>query len=203
MNQPPTAPKPHHHGNLRSALINAGIELLERDGPDGLTLRKCAQLAGVSHAAPAHHFNGLISLKIAIIARSHEIFARTMRQHRDRADPSAQAGLEAICLGYVAFARAHTGLFHFMFHPHGEIPDDTDATTLGELEAASNASYEVLHRACLPFAGSDAECLRIETMIWSLVHGYAMLFTGTDAAQTPGGAVPEFSAILPKLTPVR
>jgi DNA-binding transcriptional regulator YbjK len=54
--------KKPHHGNLRAALVSAGIELLEEGGLEALTLRKCAARAGVSHAAPAHHFEGLQGL---------------------------------------------------------------------------------------------------------------------------------------------
>ena len=72
--------RPHHHGNLREALIIAGLELMEEGGPDALTLRKCAKRAGVSHAAPAHHFNGLTGLKAAIVARGHRLFSDFIRK---------------------------------------------------------------------------------------------------------------------------
>lgn len=194
-----SAIRPHHHGNLRNALISAGLELLQEDGADALTLRKCAALAGVSHAAPAHHFNGLISLKVAIIARGHVLFAAMMRQSCDQADASPHSQLNAICDGYISFARSHTALFRFMFHPHGDIPIGIDKTTLAEIRQASFASYDLLHRACLPFEHEGKATVNTETMVWSLVHGYAMLFVGAGAAQSPGETVPDFSKILPKL----
>ena len=70
--------KPHHHGNLREALIRAGLVRLEKDGPDAMTLRKCAARAGGPHAAPAHHFNGLISIKGAITARGQGLVGAAM-----------------------------------------------------------------------------------------------------------------------------
>ena len=191
--------KPHHHGNLRAALIDAGLQLLENDGPDALTLRKCAAVAGVSHAAPAHHFNGLISLKVAIIARGHVLFAQMMRGACDRAEASPHGQLNAICQGYIEFSHTHSALFRFMFHPHGEVPADIDATTRAELEQASFASYEMLHQACMPFAHAGDNALNTETMVWSLVHGYAMLFAGPDSGQSPAGPIPQFASILPKL----
>ena len=60
--------KQHHHGNLREALITAGVGLLNEGGLSALTLRKCAARAGVSHAAPAYHFKGLNGLLTAIAA---------------------------------------------------------------------------------------------------------------------------------------
>ena len=62
----PAPAKKHHHGNLRPALIKAGIALLEEGGIDALSLRKCAARAGVTHAAPAHHFDGLAGLKALV-----------------------------------------------------------------------------------------------------------------------------------------
>ena len=192
--------KPHHHGNLREALIRAGLVLLEKDGPDALTLRKCAARAGVSHAAPAHHFNGLISLKVAIIARGHVLFAEMMRSACDRAEASPRGQLNAICQGYIEFSRTHSALFRFMFHPHGEVPADIDATTRSELEQASFASYDLLHRACMPFEHAGDNALNTEAMVWSLVHGYAMLFGSPDGGQSPAGPIPQFASILPKLS---
>jgi len=173
---------------------------MEIGGPNALTLRKCAARAGVSHAAPAHHFGGLISLKVAIIARGHSLFAETMVARHDQATPTARARLIAICEGYIEFAQNHSALFKFMFHPHGEIPENIDAISRDELETASTASYDILHRACLPFAASETDALNTETMVWSLVHGYAMLFVGAEKSPSPADAVPEFASILPKLT---
>ncbi len=190
---------PHHHGNLREALILAGLELLESGGPDALTLRKCAAHAGVSHAAPAHHFNGLISLKGAIIARGHVMFSETMQAASTVAEPSPQAQLNAICEGYLTFARTHSALFKFMFQPHGKPFDAIDAVTMAELEVSSSTSYGILRNACGPFESESGDRRGIETMIWSLVHGYAMLFGDSNSASPPGQSTPEFSKILPKL----
>jgi len=55
----------YHHGNLREALIEAGTEILDEDGLEALSLRACAKRAGVSHAAPQHHFGNLEGLRIA------------------------------------------------------------------------------------------------------------------------------------------
>lgn len=195
-----TDPKPpHHHGNLREALIAAGLELMEQGGPDALTLRKCAKRAGVSHAAPAHHFNGLASLQAAIVARGHRQFSDSMRRAADRADKTPHAQLNAICEGYIEYARSHTAVFKFMFQPHPVDTQTLDATTQQELARDSKASYQILRDACTPFEHSDADGITTEIMIWSLVHGYAMLFSGPEKTETPTGPLPHFSQILPKL----
>lgn len=191
--------RPHHHGNLREALITAGLELMEQGSPDRLTLRKCAKHAGVSHAAPAHHFNGLISLKAAIVARGHQQFSTSMLDAADRAAPTPQAQLNAICAGYIDFARSHTAVFKFMFQPHDVDMASLDATTQTELIRDSQGSYQILRNACAPFEHSDDEGVSTEIMVWSLVHGYAMLFGSPDKTDTPSGPIPDFSQILPKL----
>ncbi len=191
--------RPHHHGNLREALITAGLDLMEEGGPDALTLRKCAKRAGVSHAAPAHHFNGLISLQAAIIARGHQKFADSMHHAAQQAAPCPQAQLNAICAGYIDFARNHSAVFKFMFLPHDVAMDSLDATTQQELIRDSQASYQILRNACTPFEHNDSVGVSTEIMVWSLVHGYAMLFSSPDKTETPSGPIPEFSQILPKL----
>jgi len=186
----------HHHGDLREALIKAGIELMEAGGPSALSLRKCAARAGVSHAAPAHHFNGIVSLKAAIVARSYQIFADTMQAHRANiTEPRAR--LLAICQGYLSFAHRHAGLFQFMFRP---LPEDTaqiNPPILAELEQHSARAYSELEQACAPFAPMGGQAGGIEVMVWSLVHGYAMLFASAPEAGTPAGPLPDFVDILP------
>ncbi len=186
----------HHHGDLREALINAGIELMEAGGPAALSLRKCAAKAGVSHAAPAHHFNGIVSLKAAIVARSYMIFAETMQAHRANiSEPRAR--LLAICEGYLSFARSHAALFQFMFQPLPEDYAQINPPILAALEQHSTRAYSELEQACAPFAPIGGQGEGIEVMVWSLVHGYAMLFTSTPESRTPAGAPPDFAQILP------
>ena len=187
----------HHHGNLREALILAGIALLEEGGPEALTLRKCASRAGVSHAAPAHHFNGLISLKAAIVARAYRMFSDSMLDHRIRALPTPRARLLAICEGYLAFSRAHGTLFHLMFQPPPEGLEHVNPDILQALAAESTESFAILREACAPFQQLGGHKQGTEVMVWSLVHGYAMLFANAPGGETPAGAPPDFAQILP------
>ena len=191
--------RPHHHGNLREALINAGLELMEEGGPDALTLRKCAKRAGVSHAAPAHHFNGLTGLKAAIVARGHRLFSDSMRRAGAKAAKTPHAQLAAICDGYITFSRHHTAVFKFMFQTHDVDHDLLDDITRNELECESSTSYEILRTACAPFEHGQADSLGTEIMVWSMVHGYATLFCDVPKNPAPPQTIPEFSQILPKL----
>ena len=186
--------KPHHHGNLREALITAGQDLLQEGGLDALTLRQCAIRAGVSHAAPAHHFDGLSSLKMAIVARGYQIFSQSMIDAKTKAASDPHAQLLAICHGYLTFAQTHRALFNLIFAPRSEELPPMDAQTLHEFVTESQQSYQILSDACAPFVGAIAT----ETMIWALVHGYATLF-GSKTTSKLGHEVPPFDDIFPLL----
>src|SRR6201993_1506468 len=73
------AETPYHHGALRDALLQAAEKVLERDGLPGLTLRAVAREAGVSHAAPTHHFGDLTGLLSELAAIGYRQFNEAMR----------------------------------------------------------------------------------------------------------------------------
>ena len=105
---------PYHHGSLRKALLDAAERILEENGIQGLTLRAAAREAGVSHAAPKNHFGDLSGLLSELAARGFERLATMMVSDIRERDSPAQR-METIGRGYVAFARAHPGMFLLMF----------------------------------------------------------------------------------------
>lgn len=157
-------------GDLPQALVQAGLAILDEDGAEGLTLRRTAARAGVSHAAPAHHFGGLPGLKVAIAICGFERFLHDLvaaRDEVDRADPFLR--LLAGNLAYIRFASSQTGLFRLMFD---QLPAKDP-----ELRDTAFGSYAVLKDLCAPFVDSrPAEAL--ETAVWALTHGYAALHMG-------------------------
>jgi AcrR family transcriptional regulator len=160
--------RPHHHGDLKEALIGAGIDLLVEGGLPALTLRKCAGRAGVSHAAPAHHFDGLKGLLTAIVTRGFEEFANQMNAASDGAsDPRTR--LLGICHGYLEFSRQNKALTVLMF-----MTDRLD-TRLETFQRSSSNSYQILAVACAPFCTDPASQRTLEMLIWSMVQGYAEL----------------------------
>lgn len=178
--------------SLRDRLIEAGIVLLERDGVAGMTLRKTAALAGVSHAAPAHHFDGLPGLFTAIAAAAFGRFVSAMERAIAAAPPDPVSQLRATCAGYLDFAASHAGLFHVMFQNPQVCRSDPD------LLASSARAYDLLRLACAPFSPTRDQAL--ETAVWSLVHGYALLGFGAQVGQERGQLrVPGFSACLDHL----
>ncbi len=179
--------------SLRDVLIDAGLALLEDGGMRALTLRQTAARAGVSHAAPAHHFDGLPGLLTAMAARAFKLFADALHDGRERGGSDPLQRLLGMTNGYLTFADHHAGLFHLMFVSHQVNRTDP---TLGPHAARS---YQILREACLPFGnGTPDEAL--ELAVWSMVHGYAMLHFATDAPQSrPFSRPPAFAALITQL----
>jgi len=185
----------HHHGNLRDALITAGIEILKEGGLSALTLRACAARAGVSHAAPAHHFEGLAGLLTAISARGYRTFTDAMTEERQKASADPHARLMAICRGYLKFADEHSALFTLMFNTRFDAVEDE------ELAVSSRAAYEVLSDGCAPFHAPEVGSAGNEIMVWSLVHGFACLqLSGCFGPQDDAIRPIQFEDIFPKMT---
>jgi AcrR family transcriptional regulator len=164
----------YHHGSLKQALLEAAERVLERDGIQGLTLRAAAREAGVSHAAPKNHFGDMTGLLSELAAVGFERFVATMQANVGDSD-SPDRRMDAIGRGYIAFARAHPGLFLLMFR--GERLDlsrpalrDAVETSSRVLSGAVGArrGEKVEAALTLPQAASIAAA-------WSLVHGFAML----------------------------
>lgn len=177
----------YHHGDLRNALITQGLALLEEQGLAGLSLRAIAARAGVSHAAPKNHFGQLRGLLTAMAAegfRRHVVFMREGLPGR----ASRKARLNAAMRGYVRFAQAHPHLFSLMFS--SQLCDFED----GELQTTAAESYDVLREIAAGLDWDKAEkphaALRAETMLWSLVHGYAQLAIAGMFATGPDGQSP-------------
>lgn len=180
--------KTYHHGDLKSALIRAGLEILEQDGLEALSLRAIAARVGVSHTAPRNHFDGLTGLLSAIAAEGFRRHAAEMRRGVEDL-PKGRARLLAAAEGYVRFARENPALFRLMFSPILCGRDDPDLAT------ASADSYGVLQDIAEGLAwvrpgpqhGPEIEALRTEMMLWSLVHGYASLMIEGRGPRKPDG----------------
>lgn len=186
--------KTDHKRDLRADLIAAGEAILEEQGLRALTLRAIAARAGVSHAAPAHHFpEGLPGLRAAIAARGFARFSAAMLAEQARAAPEPRARLVGICRGYMTFAREQAPFFELIFGTVPMLKGDPD------LAAESDRAYGILAEACAPFAPVGPHPRATETMIWSLVHGLALL-TAREVQNGAGRAdLPGIEDILPEL----
>lgn len=150
----------YHHGGLRDALLAAGRALLDEKGLSGFTLRECARRAGVSHAAPAHHFPTVDALLAEIAAAGFLELAGIMEAEAGRATPEPAARLVGQCVGYMAFAAANPRLFQLMFSRDShrrQVP----AFALGV-------------EAVIPLASGEVKA-RMVDFAWSTVHGFVVL----------------------------
>ncbi len=168
----------HHHGDLRASLIRAGMELIGEGGAEALTIRGAAMKAGVSHAAPKHHFPTLVHLRTAIAAQAHLDFAAFMDAAIAQSSGGPRDAIIAACVGYLRFARANPGLFHVMFGVAGV--DQMDPA----FRAAAAKSYGILSRVCAPVSHGPEGAKGTEILVWSLAHGFSSLVLlgelGTD-----------------------
>ena len=168
-------PKPsaYHHGDLRRALLASAEMVLAERGVEGFTLRECARRAGVSHAAPAHHFGDVTGLLTALAALGFETLIAAMQEARvGIEDPTER--LRAIGRGYVAFARGYPERFRLTFDWHRLNHEDP------ALRAAGGAAFEELETAIRLVAGMPNEPLEGDLLAdlvhtWSLVHGFSHL----------------------------
>ncbi len=182
--------QPYHHGDLRNALVEAGVELAREGGPSAIVLREAARRVGVSPTAAYRHFHALPDLVGAVAVESLRLLATTMEAELERCAPGTHSvGLaydrvRAIGRGYVHFALAEQGLFATAFHQHSAEDDLTHATG-----ALGLSPYELLLRSLddLIVAGGLAAGDReaAATTAWAAVHGLSVLLLGPLADVPP------------------
>lgn len=166
--------KTYHHGDLKNALIRAGIEILAREGAGGLTLRKVARRAGVSHSAPYAHFADKQALIAAISTEGYRALTERVEAAAapHSADPQRQL-LEA-AWAYLQFAQDDPARFRISLS--GVVEREKDYPALVQ---ASQEGYAVVLRiveACQArglLSGAPVEA--VAASVWSLVHGLASL----------------------------
>jgi len=162
----PTAPRPYHHGDLRAALLAAAAGWLDAQGAESLTLRELARAAGVSHAAPYHHFASRDELLAWVAERAFDRLADALAAAAGA--PDAAHALLDIGEAYVREALAHPAQFRLMFGPllarKAEHPG---------LRRAAERAFTVLLGAATRFAPERG--LEIALAGWSLSHGAASL----------------------------
>lgn len=163
--------KPYHHGNLRSALIEAGLAALEQAESGDISLRALARDVGVSANAAYRHFEDKDALLSALAAEGFRRFAaRQAEVMQGQADPLSTR--KASGRAYVDFARAHPALFRLMFGQFLHAKADAD------LRAAAMSAFQGLLAASAQEAGtevSDQRALLTAITRWSLVHGLSHL----------------------------
>jgi len=176
----------YHHGDLKAVILAEAAGLVAERGADGISLRELARAAGVSHAAPAHHFTDRRGLFTALAAEGWRMLAAALTDARPEFTDAATA--------YVRFALDHPGHYAVMFDRSLVNPEDAD------LIASQAAAGAELARGVGtlddPRAKDDPEAAALAA--WSLVHGFSLLWLNKaiDAEDDPIATVDRVAGML-------
>ena len=183
----------YHHGDLRAALVEAGLTLAREGGPQAVVLREVTRRAGVAPNAAYRHFAGHQALFEAVRAATLGALAQAIEAELRQAEAlpapaeRARGMLAAVGRGYLAFAQAETGWFRtaFAFGPFDvQVPADparTAAKGLNPFELLSYALDAMVQAGVLPADRRPGA----EFLAWSSVHGMALLIIDGPLRQAP------------------
>ncbi|MBV9903494.1 MAG: TetR/AcrR family transcriptional regulator [Alphaproteobacteria bacterium] len=168
----------YHHGDLKDQLVAAAEAIILEKGVEGFTLREAARRAGVSPAAPAHHFNDAKGLLAEVALRGFRDFGDAL-DAADRRESDPHARLVAQGVSYVNFALKYPARLQLMF---------TRAkydTSYPGLAPVSQRAFQILERAVRAATDSGTEPLTKDAMgyliaVWSIVHGFSHLLLGGE-----------------------
>ncbi|MGB3314063.1 MAG: TetR/AcrR family transcriptional regulator, partial [Albidovulum sp.] len=159
----------YHHGNLRQALVDAALTLIEEKGPTGFTLSEAAKQAGVTPAAVYRHFEGREDLIAEAARQGYEVFADLMDYAYKKGQPSALASFESTGRAYLAFARKYPGHYVAMFE------SGISVNRTPELAMLSGRALGVLERAAIELSAHIPPDRRppaqmVSAHIWAMCH---------------------------------
>ncbi|KKC37719.1 hypothetical protein WH87_08365 [Devosia epidermidihirudinis] len=165
---------PYHHGNLRQALLEAALIILQRDGEAGLGLRDIARAVGVSPAAPYRHFDSRAALLEALAVTGFQRFTAAME---DVAASPVPDKMMLMGKTYVLFALENANLFRLMFSA------ELKREGRPGLRMAADAAFDTLRHV----SGGDVQAGRIAALAaWARVHGLAVLLLDGQIAIRAG-----------------
>lgn len=164
----------YHHGDLKNALVEAGAEILAKEGVGGLSLRKVAGRAGVSRTAPYAHFADKQALIAAISTEGYRRLYQKMKavMEKNAGEPARQ--LVEIGCAYIDFAVKDPDRFKITFS--GVIEKEKDYPDLVEISHATFRLLIGMTKACQTAKILEAgPAEKTAIAVWSVVHGFACL----------------------------
>ncbi|MEF9600925.1 TetR/AcrR family transcriptional regulator [Paracoccus sp. PXZ] len=175
----------YHHGNLRQALVEATVRLIEENGPQAFTLAEAARLAGVSAAAPYRHFTGREELLEEVARQGFEEFADRLETAFDEGRPRPLTAFLRMGQEYLSFAAERRGFYIAMFESGISIAGNAGLSQASErargiLVRGAEALFRQLPEGRRPPSGMVAD------HIWALSHGVVELFgRGKPGSRSP------------------
>jgi AcrR family transcriptional regulator len=169
----------YHHGNLRSALIDAGLKLIAKKGVHALTLREIGSRLGVSRMAAYRHFSDKADLLGAIREAGFSLFADALEAARQKAGKSCASRLKAMALAYVRFAAAHPAYYEVMFGWNvNRAEQNREASPAGA--SAFGILEETIRQGQETGEIRTGNSVFLARVVWAQVHGISMLRLATD-----------------------
>lgn len=185
--QPPPPRSTYRHGDLRRALLEAGVELARAGGPEAVVLREATRRAGVAPNAAYRHFESRQALLYSVRSAALAAVARAMEAELAAIPPDlppaefARANVRAVGAGYLRFAQTESGLFRTAFGPSDDMtqraqgapadPERKGQSGLDPFELLGAALDKLVTAGVLPPERRPGA----EFLAWSAVHGLAML----------------------------
>ncbi|MDT5013853.1 MAG: hypothetical protein QOD39_13 [Mycobacterium sp.] len=176
----------YHHGDLKAVILAEAADLVAQRGADGISLRELARAAGVSHAAPAHHFTDRRGLFTALAAEGWRMLADALAD--------ARPDFTAAALAYVRFALDHPGHYAVMFDR--SLIDPENAELIAAQDAAGTELAQGVGTLDDPRAREDPQGAALAA--WSLVHGFSLLWLNRaiDTRDDPMATVDRVAGML-------
>ncbi|MEW1952623.1 TetR/AcrR family transcriptional regulator [Terrabacter sp. NPDC080008] len=202
----PLARDTYHHGDLRRALLEAGLDLAREGGPDKVVLREATRRVGVSANAAYRHFTDRDALLGEVVsraqARAADVISAAMDAVADDLDPAARARarFRAVGVGYLRFAMDEPGLFRTAFAVPVDLSRSASEDAAGQsgrtpFQLLSDSLDAMLETGVL----SERQRPGAELLAWSAVHGLAMLALEGPLRDLPPGAVDELAPRLVRM----
>ncbi len=191
--------RPYHHGDLSRALVDAARRLVEAEGPAALSLRAVAREAGVSPAAPYHHFKDKGELLAAVAKEGWTLLNAAMAQAKAAA-PSPEAALTELGVAYVRFARQHPALYRVMYDSARQ-----EEALPADVQHGDDSPYCRVRNTLLEGGADPADHTELELITvaaWCAAHGLAEMANFhqfTPLKQALGGEEPFQRAVLQRL----
>ncbi len=171
---------PFHHGNLKQALLDASAALLDKHGPDGVTIRAVAREVGVSHAAPVNHYKDRETLLTALATVLFDELLTSVRAKLGREGFPAKERISVFAVVLFEYAMAHPNRYRLLWHTG--LVNHSDPELLKVMDQ--------FYYACCAEIDAAAMCKELDNetyaiALWSMVHGYIDLrLTGMFEAKT-------------------
>ncbi len=172
----------YHHGDLRASLIAAALGIIEEVGPDDFSLRAAARRAGVSPAAPAHHFRDARGLLTAIATTGFILLGDALE---GAVGLDRRSTIVAQCHAYLEFALARPGLFRLMWRKTAL--DLDDPAHVAAAQRAFRISDRIVRGEDAVMTSTSDVTLAPTIACWSMVHGFvALVIDGAFFAPAAG-----------------